>query len=109
MDKKLGLSHFIPSNNGIWQVLRGSRNNELQFYTFTTPLLKSMSNKWLSNGQTPLTPLQRCASAFFLVQSFRFYLAVRLILIEFLTAKWQFYLWQHTFEVGKEGFGKLIH
>ena len=45
----------------------------------------------------------------FLVQSFRFYLAVRLILIEFLTAKWLFYPWQHTFEVGKEGFGKLIH
>ena len=65
MDEKLGLSYFIPSNNGIWQVLGGSRNNELQFYTLTSPLLKSMSNKWLNNGQTPLTPLQRCASAFF--------------------------------------------
>ena len=33
----LGLSHFIPSNNGIWQVLGGSSNNELQFYTLTPP------------------------------------------------------------------------
>ena len=37
MDKKLGLSHFIPSNNGIWQVLGGSPNNELQFHTLTPP------------------------------------------------------------------------
>ena len=37
MDEKLGLSHFIPSNNDIWQVLGGSRNNELQFYTLTPP------------------------------------------------------------------------
>ena len=37
MDEKLGLSHVIPSNNGIWQVLGGSPNNELQFYTLTPP------------------------------------------------------------------------
>ena len=41
MDEKLGLSHFIPSNNGIWQVLGGSRNNELQFYTLTSPYRKA--------------------------------------------------------------------
>ena len=54
MDEKLGLSYFIPSNNGIWQVLGGSRNNEHQFYTLTSPLLKSMSNKWLNDCQTPV-------------------------------------------------------
>ena len=37
MDEKLGLSHFIPSNYGIWQVLGGSPNNEIQFYTLTPP------------------------------------------------------------------------
>ena len=54
MDEKLGLSYFIPSNNGIWQVLGGSCNNELQFYTLTSPLLKSMSNKWLKMARPRL-------------------------------------------------------
>ena len=37
MDEKLGLAYLIPSNNGIWQLLGGSHNNELQFYTLTAP------------------------------------------------------------------------
>ena len=54
MAEKLGLSHFIPSNYGIWQFLGGSPNNELQFYTLTPPPMQSMSNKWLNDGQTPV-------------------------------------------------------